>query len=219
MNPKLNTRLKSSLWLPLYILITFCLLAPQVCTELLADAPKKGKKQLYSVEQYLKTERLGNAVASPNGRYIALEKLKSIKEAGTHESFPIALSVANRELWIIDIKSSKKVKVNIPGTHSVWAGSWSPDGTKLVVNAFSLKDRSLKIGIWNLKKRHFTKLPGTPELSGDITYPFWIPHHVWVDNKTVIYPVLPAGQKPNIINSQRQQVNHIVESSQKNMER
>ncbi|PCJ90535.1 MAG: hypothetical protein COA50_17045 [Flavobacteriaceae bacterium] len=181
----------------------------------LAGAPKTDKEQLYSVEQLLKTERLGNAVASPDGRYLALEKLKSLNEAGAYENFSLAHSIANRELWIIDIKSSKKVKVNIPGADSVWAGSWSPDGTQLVLNVFSLKDRTLKIGIWNLKKRHFTKLPGMPELSADITYPFWIPRHVWVDNRTIVYPVLPAGTKPDAIYSQRKQVNHIVESSQK----
>ena len=71
MNPKLNARPRNQLWLPLYILITFCLLASQFCTKLLADTPKKAHSAERIAQILAETPTIEDVALSPDGAWVA----------------------------------------------------------------------------------------------------------------------------------------------------
>lgn len=141
----------------------------------------------FTIEAMLRLSDLGNVSFSPDGLTLAVETIGPYDRAAEY-----GLSYfAERErssLSLIDRDSGDATPITVRGAAGVWAGPWSPNGSRLVVYTYRA-DMGVGIGVWDVRKRRYKALPGVPEVSFDGAA-------AWLSDETLIYTTVADGEKP-----------------------
>lgn len=145
-----------------------------------------------AVDDVLRMENLARAELALNGRLLVYEWVAPYQEAPNLEavSLPGAFGPMSK-LYAVDLtqQGARRPLFEQEPRGGYWIGALSPSGTQVAI--YSLIDRKLRAGVFDLASQRLTWFSFTPNY-------FWLQQHpVWISDEELVYPVLPPGELPS----------------------
>jgi dipeptidyl aminopeptidase/acylaminoacyl peptidase len=161
----------------------------QVAALWLAFAPAT-QARLFTVDDLLQVEDIGQVAASPGERWLVIEKLDPYVSAPSFEA-DAWQQLALSRLRLVDLNAPGAarplLKRDVPG---VTAGPFSPDGDSMVVYRFA--DRRRQAGIATLESGEVRWLNLSPELA------LYGRSVQWISDKEFVAIVMESGEPPRL---------------------
>lgn len=155
-----------------------------------------------TVDDVLRLEELDRVVPSPDGKYVAIEVARSMREA-THMHTDLLDSRVRRDIWIVRLSDGHRQQLTHgERTSSGWFDPvWSPDGTRLAMLSTE-GCACVRAWAWRLGDR-------APRLVDPHNLDFWVfagaageatdlQPLVWLSETTLLVPLLPAGGRAHV---------------------
>lgn len=166
---------------------------PLICALTLLTLPGCAHAQVrtLTVDDMMRVEGVGTALADPGGRWIVFEKLRPYEDTTDFSFRTYAFEKSGHQLWRLDTVSGDPPEL-LPGLDPephTYAESFSPSGRFLTVLRYSFG--SLSLGTYDMEAQHVTFFEPVPAFSrtGDHT-------PVWISDTRLIYAALPSGAVP-----------------------
>lgn len=147
------------------------------------------------VDDVLRMEDIGRVVLAPEGGNLVYEWIAPYESAPNLETLQSTTDrSALAKLFAIDLNASSEPRpLFMQETRGgYWVGGPSPDGTQLAV--YRLLDGQVRAGVFDLVRKRLTLFDFTPHYSETL-----LQKPVWISDNELIYPAMPPGQQPSII--------------------
>jgi len=155
-----------------------------------------------TVEDVLRLEELNAAVPSPDGKFVAIEVARPMREP-VRVHTDLLDSRTRRDIWIVRLSDGQKRQLTHGGlTNSGWFDPvWSPDGSRL---AMLSTDGCICVRAWTWRLGD-----RTPRLVDPHNVDLWVfagaaglaadlQPLVWLSRRMLLVPLLPAGGRAHV---------------------
>lgn len=151
----------------------------------------RAEQNTLTLDDMLRVEGLGNAVADPTGRWVILEKLRPYEDATDFSFRTYAFEKSGHQLWRLDVAAGGKAEL-LPGLDPephTYAESFSPSGRHLSIMRYSYG--RLALGAYDMAREQATFFDPVPAYSrtGDHA-------PVWISENMMVFAALPPGEAP-----------------------
>lgn len=176
-----------------------------VVTFVAAIAPRGARAQTprgLTVDDVLRLEELDAVVPSPDGKYVAIEVARPMREP-VRVHTDLLDSRTRRDIWIVRLSDGQKRQLTHGGlTNSGWFDPvWSPDGTRLAMLSTG-GCTCVRAWTWRLGDP-------TPQLVDPHNVDLWVfagaaglatdlQPLVWLSTRVLLVPLLPAGGRAHV---------------------
>jgi len=159
---------------------------------LMAPVPVLLAQRAFTVDDLLREESIGRAKLSPDGRWLAYERIRPKSAAETYQKF-FLFGKDRADIWLVATNGGapRNLTQGISDSSGWWAPVWSPDGTKLAL----LSNRGGNVRLWllDLTAHRLKKLT---ELAVDVLAD---PPMLWISNEQLLCAALKEGEKPRYL--------------------
>lgn len=162
------------------------------CTLCLHAAASSQARRPLTVDDVLRMENFGRAELAFDGTLVVYEWAPAYEQAPNLEAVhhPGAFGPMFK-LYTVEVKGQGKPQplFEQDPRGGYWIGALSPAHTRVAI--YSLIDRKLRAGVFDLASRRLTWFSFTPNY-------FWLQQHpVWISEEELVYPALPPGEIPS----------------------
>lgn len=146
----------------------------------------------FSLDAMLRNQSYGHVWVDPGERWAVVERRARYDSASDYGLGSFTTRQLSR-LWRIDlIRGGAAAPLFDQAIDTgYWSEGFSPSGRYLSVMA--LRDRRLRLGLFDMRKRRLRWLAGAPDM------PFSQPGPIWLSDDRIIRVLLPAPQLPRLL--------------------
>ncbi len=155
------------------------------------QASPEDSRRAFEPEDINRIERLETAVISPDGQWIAFERIRARNEARFHmRSYLYGRHRA--DVWIAPTAGgvARNLTNGASDDAGYWLPTWSPDSSRLAM--LSTRGGNVRAWTWELSSDELTRLTDRAVALSYGTTRFL----VWLSNRHLLVPVLPVGVSP-----------------------
>ncbi|MFN7166775.1 MAG: prolyl oligopeptidase family serine peptidase [Pannonibacter sp.] len=162
-------------------------------TILLLAACAHAETHPLDVDDMMKVEGFGSALADPAGRWFVYEQLRPYEQSEDFSFRTYAFEKTGHQIWRVDVSGNEKAE-RLPGLDPVphsYVQDFSPTGRFLSVMTYDFGD--LTLGAYDMNTETVKYFGPTPAYgrSGD--------HNpVWVSSTDLVYAAMPEGALPPV---------------------
>lgn len=156
-------------------------------------AQEKPRRPL-TPDDLFRLEELGQVALSPDGQWLAYV-IRRPKSTALVHSRPFLEGNDRADVWLVSTSGGRPQNLTngLGDGSGWWSPVWSPDGQRLAL--LSTRGGNVRLWLW---EKATGRLKQLTERGVDIPPGQQVPF-AWLNNQQLVCPVLPEGQKPNLM--------------------